>query len=270
MHSHGGAPAIAVPVALALIGALAYLLLCIRQHASPRGWSWWRSSAFLGGSGVLILGLVPQLLPFPEGDLRKHMLQHLLLGMFAPLGLVMAAPITLLLRTLPARYGRIVTRLLHSTLVRVLANPIVALALDLGGMAALYFTPLYLLMASHPKLHYVVQFHFVAAGCLYTWVIAGPDPAPHRLPVPMRLVVLGVAVVIHSVLAQMLYAGAFVAIPAPAAQLQRSAELMYYGGDISEMLLAFALVTTWRPSRPFASRLRPEIMSGSSTMAERS
>jgi putative membrane protein len=32
-------------------------------------------------------------------------------------------------------------------------------------------------------------------------------------------------------------------------QLQRGAELMYYSGDISEILLAFALDTTWRPKR---------------------
>lgn len=47
----------------------------------------------------------------------------------------------------------------------------------------------------------------------------------------------------------MLYAGLNVAIQAPREQLQRGAELMYYGGDISEMMLAFALVTTWHPSR---------------------
>ncbi len=60
---------------------------------------------------------------------------------------------------------------------------------------------------------------------------------------------LGVAVVMHSVLSQMLYARLFVSIPAAADQLRRGAELMYYGGDISEILLAFALVTTWHPVR---------------------
>jgi putative membrane protein len=115
-------------------------------------------------------------------------------------------------------------------------------------MAALYFTPLYNAAMAHPSLHYLVHLHFLAAGCLYTWVIAGPDPAPHRPSVPMRLLVLGVAVVVHSVLAQMLYAGWHVAVPAPASQLQRGAELMYYGGDIAEMLLAFALVTSWHPA----------------------
>ncbi len=121
--------------------------------------------------------------------------------------------------------------------------------LDLGGMALLYFSPLYLAMMTHPAWHYLVHLHFVLAGCLYTWVIAGPEPAPHRTSVPARLVVLGVAVLVHSVLAQLLYAGWFVQVPEPTGQLRHAAELMYYGGDIVEMLLAVALVSTWRPAR---------------------
>nr|WP_274599203.1 cytochrome c oxidase assembly protein [Sphingomonas sp. CFBP 13603] len=105
-------------------------------------------------------------------------------------------------------------------------------------------------------LHYLVHFHFVAAGCLYAWVIAGPDPAPHRPSVPARLIVLGVAVVIHSIMSQLLYAGLFVAISLPAEQLRRGAELMYYGADITEMLLAFAMVSTWRPTRRNGSAIR--------------
>ncbi len=39
-----------------------------------------------GGSGVLALGLLPQFLPYPAGDFRKHMLEHLTIGMIAPSG----------------------------------------------------------------------------------------------------------------------------------------------------------------------------------------
>lgn len=169
--------------------------------------------------------------------------------MFAPLGLVMAAPVTLLLRSLPARHGRQVTRLLRSGALQVIAHPVTALILNVGGLALLYFTPLYVATMTHPGLHYLLHFHFVAAGCLYTWVIAGPDPAPHRPSVPARLVVLGIAITLHSVIAQMLYAGAFGAIPASAAELESGAVLMYYGGDIAEILLAFALLSTWQPRR---------------------
>ena len=75
----------------------------------------------------------------------------------------------------------------------------------------------------------------------------GSYPAPHRLPVPARLIFLLVAVVTHSVLSEMRYAGLFVTIRVSAQELQCGAELMYYRGDIFEMLLALALVTTWHP-----------------------
>ncbi len=246
MHHHGG-PSMAVPLGLVGLGTVVYLLLAWRLRNGSRPWSGWRIASLLSGSALLALGLLPSWLPLMDGDFRKHMLEHLLIGMIAPIGLVMAAPVTLLLRTVPAHWGRRISRLFRSRLLQLIANPFTALVLDMGGMAALYFTPLYVEMMAHPALHYLVHFHFLAAGCLYSWVIAGPDPAPHRPSVPARLVVLGVAVVIHSVLAQMLYARIGVTVPALAGQIQRGAELMYYGGDISEMLLAVALVTTWRP-----------------------
>lgn len=238
-----------VPLILVALLSLLYGGGVLQQSVlAHRHWSIWRTAAWSFGAALLALGLSPQFLPFPTGDFRQHMLQHLLLGMFAPIGLVMAAPVTLLLRAVPVRIGRRVVSILKSPWLLIWANPFTALFLNLGGMAALYFTSLYSSMMMHPTLHYLLHFHFVAAGCLYVWVIAGPDPAPHRLSVPARLAVLGVAVIIHSVMAQMLYAGWYVAIAAPSDQLRRGAELMYYGGDITEMLLAFAMVTGWRPT----------------------
>lgn len=250
MQGHEHAPSMVLPLVFLGVLTLIYFGGAAYQTATARRWSLWRTASWSSGAAVLALGLLPRYLAFPAGDFRQHMLQHLLLGMLAPLGLVMAAPLTLFLRTAPAEVGRMVVRVLRARLVRLWANPVTALVLNLGGMAALYFTPLYAAMMRHPALHYLVHFHFVAAGCLYAWVIAGPDPAPHRPSVPARLVVLGIAVVIHSVMSQMLYAGLFVAVLAPADQLRRAAELMYYGGDITEMLLAFAMVSTWRIERP--------------------
>ena len=74
--------------------------------------------------------------------------QHLLTGMYAPLGLVLGAPVTLLLRTLPAGSRWRIGRLLRSRPVHLVVNPIIALGLNLGGLAALYFTPLYLATAA--------------------------------------------------------------------------------------------------------------------------
>jgi putative membrane protein len=58
-----------------------------------------------------------------------------------------------------------------------------------------------------------------------------------------------VAVAVHAVLSQLMYAGLFVQVRVPSDQLRGAGELMYYGGDIAELLLALALLTTWRPPR---------------------
>lgn len=183
MHNdHSSFPII--PVALAAILAIAYLAFTWLGRKNGRKWSRWRTGLFLSGCAVLGLGVLPGCLPYPAGDFRKHMLQHLLIGMPAPLGLVMGAPITLVLRALPVPYGKSVGRFFHIPLVRLRENPVPALLLNFGGMAALYFTPLYRGMLVHAPLHYAVHLHFLAACCLYTWAIAGVDPhrRGHRSP----------------------------------------------------------------------------------------
>jgi putative membrane protein len=164
MMHHGNGPTMIVTMILVGLAALGYLALALRQHFGPRGWSWWRTALLLTGSGVLALGLLPRFLPYPEGDFRKDMPEHLIIGMMAPLGL-MAAPMTLVLRMVPTRWGRAISHLSQSRVLRVVANPVSALILNLGGMAALYFTPLYMAMMMHPALHYAVHFHLLAAGC---------------------------------------------------------------------------------------------------------
>lgn len=53
----------------------------------------------------------------------------------------------------------------------------------------------------------------------------------------------------HATLAQLMYAVLLVRAPVPAEQLRDAADLMYYGGDLAELRLAFALLARWRPRR---------------------
>lgn len=235
-----------VPVVLLVALATAYTALAVRRRREARGWSGWRTAAFLAGIALVVVALLPSLWPLPAGDFRTHMAQHLLIGMYAPLGLALGAPLTLVLRSVPTRHGRRIGRILRSGPVGVLSHPVTALALVLGGLALLYCTPLYVATTHHPALHHLVHLHFLLSGYLFAYSIAGADPAPRRPSVPARLVILGVAILGHAVLSQLLYAGAFVRVPVSAQELRGGAELMYFGGDIAELLLALATVTTWR------------------------
>jgi putative membrane protein len=140
--------------------------------------------------------------------------------------------------------------MLRSRPANLLGHPAVALALSTGSLGLLYFTPLFDIAARHPAGHWLLHLHFLASGCLFAYVIAGPDPAPVRPSVRARLVYLGMAVAAHALIAQAMYGGFFVDIRAPIGEVQQGAEIMYYGGDIAELLLAAALVATWRPERP--------------------
>ncbi|MER5550479.1 cytochrome c oxidase assembly protein [Streptomyces sp. NPDC002793] len=218
-----------------------------RGRNARAGWSRWRTGWFMAGCALLAAGLLPPIAPWAHGDFRGHMLQHLLIGMYAPLGLVLGAPVTLLLRNLPADTGRRLTGLIRSRLVHVPANPVTALVLSVGTLGLLYFTPLYNTMSANTGLHWLLHAHFLLAGYLFAYVIAGPDPAPARPEVPVRLVVLGVAIAAHAVISQLMYGGFGINIHAPVDQVRSGAQIMYYGGDIAELLLAVALVATWRP-----------------------
>lgn len=261
MPAHGGAgwdTVLAVAGVVAL--AVAYLLLAHRGAGrAPRPGNRWRTAMFLTGCTLLAAALLPPIAPFAHRDFRGHMLQHMLLGMYAPLALVLGAPITVLLRALPAQRARRLTAVLRSKPMGVPAHPITALTLSTGSLAVLYFTPLYDAMTAWPALHWLLHAHFVLSGCLFAWVIAGPDPAPSRPGVMARLLVLGVAIALHAVIAQLMYGGFLIDVHAPIAQVRGGAEIMYYGGDIAELLLAAALVATWRPARRAApTRPRPE------------
>ncbi|MGW7439751.1 cytochrome c oxidase assembly protein [Streptomyces sp. NPDC054849] len=247
-------PALVLPAA-----AGSYLLLArrARRRNPAQGWSRWRTAGFLTGVALFGAALLPPVAPFAHEDFRGHMAQHMLLGMYAPLALVLAAPVTLLLRTLPAARGRQLTSVLHSPPARVIAHPAVALALSTGSLAVLYFTPLYNATMSNPPAHWLLHAHFLLSGCLFAYVIAGPDPAPSRPGVRARLVYLGVAIAAHAVISQLMYGGFWINIHAPIPQVQAGAEIMYYGGDIAELLLAAALVATWRPEPRRAATREP-------------
>jgi putative copper resistance protein D len=134
-----------------------------------------------------------------------HMVAHMILGMVAPIGFVLSAPITLALRTLPIGRtpdergirGNLIA-LMHSKYFQVISNPVVALAIFDGSLFLLYMTPLFGdLMQSHQG-HLFMNIHFLLAGALFFHVIVGIDPSPKRIPYIVRIIVLFAAMSIHA------------------------------------------------------------------------
>jgi putative copper resistance protein D len=142
---------------------------------------------------------------YAQFSFSYHMTAHMVLGMIAPIGLVLGAPMTLALRTLPQ--GRnsdergvrgSLLAALHSKPGIFFTNPIVALAIFDGSLFALYFTDLFsVLMQSHTG-HLFMSLHFLAAGYLFFSIIIGIDPNPRKVHYLVQIVILFGAMSIHA------------------------------------------------------------------------
>jgi putative membrane protein len=236
----GSAPWVWLPVLLCL------LLLYQAAALSPRHktiWPWWRSFLWTAGLIVAGAGVIGPVADRTHSDLRWHMAAHLCVGMIAPVLLVMAAPVTLVLRALPRDAARGVARLLASRPVWLIAHPITAAILDVGGLWLLYLTPLYTAMHEHVWLGVLVHLHLLFAGYLFTAAIIGIDPIRHRPGWSTRVAVLVLAMAAHAILAKSLYAHPPIDIDAT--QAHAAGRMMYYGGDAVELVIAAIFCRQW-------------------------
>jgi cytochrome c oxidase assembly factor CtaG len=87
---------VAFPFVVAL-GA-AYVIGVRRLHARGRSWPASRTAAFLSGLVVVLVATESGLAAYDRVLYSLHVVQHVLLGMVAPLLLVLGAPITLALQ----------------------------------------------------------------------------------------------------------------------------------------------------------------------------
>ncbi|WP_338072014.1 cytochrome c oxidase assembly protein [Billgrantia bachuensis] len=254
-YGSDGSPLAWLPLVLLGLVTLVYLAAARRQRLSNNGWSGWRCAFFSLGSMLLAAAVAPPVMAWAHHDLRGHMAVHLLFGMLAPLAWVLAAPVTLLLRSLPQAAARGVTALLRSLPIRSVSHPVTALLLNIGGMYLLYLTPLYAASQHSVLLNGWVHLHFLAAGYLFCWsILAGPDASPHRLGLRFRLGVLFISMAAHALLGKLMYGYLWPRGTGHGVEeIQAAAQLMYYGGDLAELLLAVALLCLAHRHRPRAS-----------------
>lgn len=246
--SHGMASTAAawlLPVLVAIVLGAGYLTGVARLRGSGRRWSGGRTASFLLGAVLVGAALSPAV---EAGTAVGHMAQHLLLGMFAPIALVLGAPATLLLTGLPVSARRPVAVVLRSRALHALSHVVTAAVLSVGGLYLLYLTPLYALSIRSEVVHHLLHVHFLLAGYLFAWAVAGPDPAPRRPSTAVRLAAVVVAGGFHAFLAKLLYSRAPVlpvGVGHDAAEVEAAAQLMYYGGHVADLLLLVALFAAW-------------------------
>ena len=230
---------------------------------SRRGDKWpvGRTVAFALGISVIDYATSGGLGVYAKFSFEYHMIAHMALGMIAPIGIVLGAPITLALRTLPQGRNQeergvrgTLIALLHSKPAGIVTNPIVILALFDGSLFVLYMTKLFGNMMQSHLGHLVMNVHFLLAGILFFHVIIGIDPNPRKVPHIVRIVILFAAMSIHAFFAIALISTSTVIDQGYFASLQTPWNLdlladQHAGGSIAwamgEIPILMALVATF-------------------------
>jgi putative copper resistance protein D len=211
-----------------------------------------RTVAYLAGLGSILLALISPVEAY-EGQLFSvHMVQHLLLELVAAPLLLAGAPITLALRAASPSWRRRLLAVLQSRAVHVLAFPVVAWILFAAVNWGWHFSTLYDQALENDLLHYLQHASFLGASLLFWWPVVAADPGPWRLPHPVRILYLFLAMPQNSFLGVAIMSASTVLFPhyvtnlrdwgpTPLEDQQLGGVIMWVVGDLA-FLAAMVLV----------------------------
>ena len=145
--------------------------------------------------GMLLLFYVTSGGPVVYGKVlfSAHMIQHMLIVMIVPLPMVLGAPITLLMRAVPARTDGSrgardwILGAVHHPYLRFWAHPVVASVNFSGSLVVFYHTGIMWWALDTHIGHELMILHFVAAGYMFAQAMIGIDPGVERFRYPLRL-----------------------------------------------------------------------------------
>jgi cytochrome c oxidase assembly factor CtaG len=217
----------------------------------------WRAWSWFAGLGALVLALGSPVERFDTTLFSVHMVQHLLLTMVAAPLLVLAAPITLLLRvSAPEFRRRWILPVLHSRVVSVLSHPLVAWCGFAAVMWFSHFSPLFDASLQDVTLHRLEHALYLGTALLFWWPVIGADPSPHRLSFPVRVFYLALGMPLSSFLGLVIYSAqtplypSYLALrrdwgPTPMEDQALAGGIMWAGGDLVFVIALIAVVAAW-------------------------
>ncbi|GAA3222807.1 cytochrome c oxidase assembly protein [Oerskovia jenensis] len=261
--------------AFACVAALVVYLRWVRRLAK-RGDRWPIGRTISWTLGIVVLFWVTNGGPAVYGHVlfSAHMVQHMVLAMVVPIFLVLAAPVTLLLRAVPVRKDgsrgprEWVLALVTSRWGQFFANPIVAAINFAGSMIVFYYTPAFELAMTTYVGHLAMILHFTLAGYLFANALVGIDPGPQRPGWPQRLLLLLVTMAFHAFFGVSLTTGTQLLVPewfglmghdwgiTAIADQQRGGGVAWGIGELPTLSLAIVVAVMWAKSDEKDARRR--------------
>ncbi|MES9681384.1 cytochrome c oxidase assembly protein [Gottfriedia acidiceleris] len=231
-------------ILLILLFIVGYLVAAIKHKKKP--WPKFRSILWITGFVCILVSVIGPIAKLSHHLFVFHMIMHLLLGMLAPFFIALSRPITLLLTSLKTQHARRVTRILRSAPVGLLTHPITTMLLNIGGLWVLYTSTVFNLIHESTFLLNLVHIHLFFSGFLFTTSIIAIEPFPHKFSFLFRSSIMIIALAGHDILSKLLFSNPLDSFGFDDAQL--GAVLMYYGGDLVDLLLITVLCYFWYKS----------------------
>ncbi|MDO4821594.1 MAG: cytochrome c oxidase assembly protein [Rothia sp. (in: high G+C Gram-positive bacteria)] len=250
-------------VAFISFAAFAYAWALVKVRRAGGHWPLARALSWFLGLLVLLYITCGALAVYSKVLFSVHMVEHMLLTMVCPIFLVLGAPVTLLLRALEPRQDGTrgprewILRLVHSGWSKVITHPIFAAVNFAGSIVVVYFTPLFGIMLRYHVGHEFMLIHFLITGYIFSLVLIGIDPIPHRPTYPMRLIMIIATLGYHAFVGisimqmdTLLQASWFGNLGRPwglsAIDDQKlGGSLMWAIGEIPTMIIAVAVAVQW-------------------------
>ncbi|MGN0097396.1 MAG: cytochrome c oxidase assembly protein [Corynebacterium sp.] len=189
----------------AIVMAALYVWGFVRLRRAGVDWPVHKLFFWLAGCVLMLFGTSSGLVAYSTPMFSVHMGNHMLLNMYVPVMLVLATPIGLALRAIPASTRGTapgprewIVSLTHSRYARLITHPAFTFIMFVSSLYVVYFTPLYGMFAKFHWWHMAVTIHFLITGYLFFWTIIGTDPGPKPLPYLARLGLLMGAMPFHA------------------------------------------------------------------------
>lgn len=263
-----------------LLALALYGLAVVRLRRRGDRWPVGRTVAFVLGVATVLLTMCTRLNDYGMVVFSVHMVQHMIISMVSPILLLLGAPVTLALRSLPAarreaggreKGGRrkgpreLLVALLHSRYMRMVTHPGFTIPMFIASLYAVYFTPVFDFLMGSTAGHLAMMLHFLAVGLLFFWPIMGVDPGPQRPGYVMRILELFMGMPFHAFfgIAVMMSSEVMVttfADPPSSLRLDPLGDQQAAGGiawafsEIPSILVLLALVFQWWRSEERSAR----------------
>ena len=260
-----------LPSLFLLLAAYLYVNGLSRWQRPSHPVNLWRKVSFFSGLLVFFLALQSPIEPLAVHMFSVHQIQHVMLRMLAPVLILLGAPLTPMLRGLPAWALLDVVR-------PVVGNPTVRRGYDLITnpvlTTLLFLSVLYLWQIPQPHdlalhnglVHEFMHTTMIFSGFLFWWLVIDPKPHRSRMHYGLRVLYLGLIVIPNTVLGAaitfqsgLIYEGyAQVNQPYPISLIsdqQLGGLILWVIGDMMSILVAGIVMIMWYEQEEGGARI---------------